>query len=220
MTLAIDIVSDVVCPWCFIGKRKIAAALERFRAEHPDSDPPAVRWHAFQLNPDMPPAGMARRDYLAHKFGSPTGGPGYDRVRAAGRAVGIEFAFERIERQPNTLEAHALVALAAGSGVQDAVVESLFRGYFLEGRDLSDRAVLAELAAAGGLDAATALETLADQRARAAVAEADAQARRMGVQGVPFFIFANRLAVSGAQDPEVLLQALRRAAAEPAAAGS
>ncbi len=208
MSVAIDVVSDVVCPWCFIGKRKLERALEldASGAEVP------VNWHPFQLNPDMPAEGVSRADYLMKKFGAAGGGSNYDRVRAAGAAVGIEFAFDRIVRQPNTLAAHALIAIAAERGCQGDMVEAIFCAYFLEGKDIGDREVLTALATPLDMGADDVERALTDESVRAMTREADERARAMGVQGVPFFIFDQRLAVSGAQDPEVLVGAMRQAA--------
>src|SRR5690606_14319228 len=128
--LRVDVISDVVCPWCYVGKRQLEDALARWREAHPDSPAPRVRWHPFQLNPDMPEEGIARADYLARKFGSPDPGAIYQRVGAAARAVGLEPDFAKIARQPNTLRAHALVGAARDEAQQQAIVERLFRAYF------------------------------------------------------------------------------------------
>jgi predicted DsbA family dithiol-disulfide isomerase len=205
MPVQIEIVSDVVCPWCFIGKRRLEQALARVQAEV------EVVWRPFQLNPGLPEEGMERELYVQRKFGS--AGPGvYARVAAVGASVGIPFAFERIVRQPNTVAAHQLFGLASRGARQDAMVESLFRGYFLEGADLTRRADLVSLAGQAGLDPAAAQACLEDRASRRTVEDADRQARALGVEGVPFFIFDRRLAVSGAQEPEVLVQAIERAA--------
>ncbi len=212
MSLSIDIVSDVVCPWCFIGKRRLEGALALYASEHPDAPAPAVAWRPFQLNPGMPAEGMARADYVARKFG-PRGGAVYDRVAAMGREVGIDFAFDRITRQPNTLAAHSLIQLAGAQGHQDAMAEALFRAYFLDGVDLTSRDNLLEIAASAGLDRAAAAEWLGNTEAREAAAAEDARARENGIEGVPFFVFNRRLAVSGAQPAEVLLDAMKQATA-------
>ena len=204
----IDVISDVVCPWCFIGKRKLERALLM------ESESWVVRWHPFQLNPDLPPSGIARSDYLRRKFGSADGGKIYERVRAAGRTVGIEFAFEAIERQPNTLAAHALIAAAGAHDAEEAMVERLFRAYFLEGEDLTNEENLVRIAAKAGLMKEAAEAALHDEALRARVAAADMEARRMGVSGVPFFIFDGVVSVAGAQDPEVLQEAMRNARAK------
>lgn len=215
MPITIDVVSDVVCPWCFIGKRKLERALELYRDKHPEADAPVVSWHPFQLNPDMPAEGMPRQEYIARKFGA-RGGNTYERVKEAGQTVGIEFQFDRIERQPNTLAAHSLIALAGKHGMQDAVKEAILRAYFLEARDLTDTSTLVAIATAAGLPEADVRAALADPKFRELIEQADVRAREIGVQGVPFFIFNQRVAVSGAHDPEVLLSAMEQALSEPA----
>jgi predicted DsbA family dithiol-disulfide isomerase len=218
LDVRIEVFSDVVCPWCYIGKRRLEEALRRVAAAGTHGAPfvpPRVHWRAFQLNPWLPPAGMERSEYLERKFGPAAGGI-YTRVAAVGREVGISFAFDRIARQPNTVDAHRLIRLAAGGPHHDAMVETLFQAYFLEGADLTSMAVLFDLAQRAGLDREQARATLADEGARAAVADEDRQARELGVEGVPFFVFNRRLAVSGAQEPEVLRAAIERAAREPA----
>jgi predicted DsbA family dithiol-disulfide isomerase len=210
MPLTIDVVSDVVCPWCFIGKRRLEGALALYAKEHPDVPPPTVTWRPFQLNPGLPAGGMARADYIARKFG-PRGGAVYDRVSTVGREVGIDFAFNRITRQPNTLAAHSLIELAGAQGRQDATKEAFFRAYFLDGVDLTARENLVAVATSAGLDRTAIEEWLDSAEARAAVAAEDARAREIGIEGVPFFIFNGRLGVSGAQPAEVLLDAMKQA---------
>lgn len=214
MDLTIDVVSDVVCPWCFIGKKKLERAIDAWRAAHPDAPAPVVHWHPFQLNPQLPQEGMARADYLQQKFGSPQGGPGYERVRAAGASVDIAFAFERIERQPNTTLPHGLIAIAAQHDRQEAMVSALFDAYFLRGEDLTSRAVLHRIAAEAGLDEEAITRALDGHEVGQWVRESDERARSAGIQGVPFFIFNGKLAVSGAQDPQVLLEAMQQAGQE------
>jgi predicted DsbA family dithiol-disulfide isomerase len=202
----IDIVSDVVCPWCYIGKRRLEAAL-LLR----DEAMPQVRWHPFQLNPDLPSGGVDRRAYLEEKFGGPERAREiYARVEAAGREAGIAFHFERIARQPNTLDAHRLIAWAQSApvGNVDRLVERLFRAYFEEGIDIGDVEELVRLAGDAGYETAAARAHLASAAGRAEVAAADERIRSMGIGGVPFFIFNQRIAVSGAQPPEVLRDAL------------
>jgi predicted DsbA family dithiol-disulfide isomerase len=171
---------------------------------------PAVRWLPFQLNPDLPREGIPRQTYIERKFG-PGGARNYERVAAVGREVGIDFAFDAITVQPNTLEAHRLMHYSAREGREDEVAESLFRGYFQEGAVLADRAQLTALGARAGLDAAALAEYLASDADRDTVLAADLEARQAGIGGVPFFIFNRRLAVSGAHEPEVLLDAMRQA---------
>ncbi len=209
MTVQIEVVSDVVCPWCFIGKRRLEAALRALRdsADAPSVD---VAWRPFQLNPDLPDEGMDREAYVRRKFGA-NAGQVYGRVSAVGREVGIDFDFSAIRRQPNTLAAHQLIALAGSAGRQDAMVERLFRAYFLEAADLTQSQVLVDLAVQAGLEREVVEADLADSARNWAVANEEQAARAMGVEGVPFFVFDRRLAVSGAQEPEVLVQAIRRA---------
>ena len=212
----IDVVSDVVCPWCYIGKRRLEAALARLRETEPDL-PVEVRWHPFQLNPDLPPEGVDRRSYLEAKFGGPERAREiYARVEAAGRTVDIPFAFAAIARQPNTQDAHRLIAWAQSrrEGDPDALVERLFRAYFLEGQFVGDRELLVRLAAETGYDADDARACLASDAFVADIAAADRQARELGVSGVPFFVFGGRTALSGAHEPEALLAAIAQARAD------
>lgn len=211
--LSIDIVSDVVCPWCYIGKRKLEAAL----AQRTDVDAQRVqvRWLAFQLNPDIPAGGVDRRSYLEQKFGGPERAQQiYARIKAAGDEVGIPFDFERIVRQPNTVDAHRLTAWAQDLDFDaaDALVERLFRAYFVDGVNIGDIDALAALAGDAGFDATAARAWLASDAGRTAIEAEERRARALGVTGVPFFVFNQRLAVSGAQPPEVLLEAIEQAA--------
>jgi len=211
--MQIDIISDAVCPWCFIGKRNLEKSLATYKEQHPDADVPQILWHPFQLNPHLPHEGISRDEYTSSKFGGATRAREiYQRVANAGAAAGIEFRFDAIKVQPNTVDAHQLILLAAQVDAQDGVVESLFEGFFLEGRDLSDRDTLLDLAQRGGLPRADADRCLSEQLLRKTVEEQDDYARKLGVEGVPFFIFDHKLAVSGAQPPEILVQAMRDAA--------
>ncbi len=214
--MQIDIISDIVCPWCFIGKRNLESALATFKAEHPDESPPKVLWHPFQLNPHLPPEGMPRADYTAGKFGGVERAHEiYARVARAGAEAGIDFRFDEIRVQPNTVDAHQLILLAAAFDAQDGVVESLFTGFFLEGRDLSDHKTLIELAGRGGLPASESERCLETRQLYEQVQEQDAHARTLGVEGVPFFIFDQKLAASGAQPAAVLADVMRQAANPP-----
>lgn len=216
--LHVDVVSDVVCPWCFIGKRRLAAALAAVAVEHADPDV-RVNWHPFQLNPDLPPEGVDRRSYLENKFGGPERAAQiYERVRAAGATVDIAFAFDRIERQPNTLDAHRLISWAQARGAGDAIVDVLFRAYFLDGRAIGDRDVLADIAGEAGLDHDAARTMLASDEGADTIRALDRRVRELGVDGVPFFIFGDKVAVSGAQEPAVLADAIRQALAPDSAA--
>ena len=212
--LHIDVISDVVCPWCYIGKKKLERALELYRERNPEAESPEVSWHPFQLNPDMPEGGIDRGEYLQRKFGRQSSQI-YARVSAAGAQVGIPFAFDKVTRQPNTVAAHSLILLAGDSALQNTVVEGLFRGYFIEGRDLNARETLTEIACAAGLVKPQVDACLASAQVREQVRSEDEQARRLGVEGVPFFVFNRRYAVSGAQDPEVLVDAVLASEREP-----
>jgi predicted DsbA family dithiol-disulfide isomerase len=205
--LTIDVFSDVICPWCFIGKRRLEKAL--------NGRPAAVRWHPFQLNPDMPGEGIERKSYRIKKFGSWERSQELDaQVAAAGQGEGIAFDFDKMARTPNTLDAHRVIWLAGERGVQDAVVEALFLAYFTDGRDLSDRATLTDVAAGAGLDRTEVADLLEGEAGRDAVRAGEEQARRLGVSGVPFFVVNGKVALSGAQPPELFRQAFEQAGEE------
>ena len=210
-TLTIDVVSDVVCPWCYIGKRKLEVAL----ASAGSSDLPTtvVRWHPFQLNPDMPAPGVPRKQYLEDKFGGPQRAAEiYERVRAAGQAVGLQLNIDGITRQPNTLAAHALIAFAQqGDADGNDIKERLLKAYFVENRFIGDALVLAEIAEEAGLSGSAARAFVTDPEQLAQVAQADAHVRSLGINGVPFFIFNQAVTLSGAQDPAILLAAMQQA---------
>jgi predicted DsbA family dithiol-disulfide isomerase len=207
--LTIDVVSDVVCPWCFIGKRRLERALAVLAVQQPDVDA-EVRWHTFQLNPDLASDGMARQDYVRNKFGDRADSI-YERVAEVGKEVGIPFAFERIARQPNTVVAHSLIAASEPGLQQDAMVEGLFKAYFLEGRDLTDAFELIAIADSAGMDRALAAQHLQNADLHSQTIDSDNAAREMGITGVPFFIFNRQVGVSGAHDSETLLQAMNEA---------
>jgi predicted DsbA family dithiol-disulfide isomerase len=210
--LNIDVISDVVCPWCFVGKRRLEGALALWAAEYPDVLP-QVRWHTFQLNPEMSPQGIDRETYVRTKFGDRADSV-YDRVTGVGHEVGISFEFDRITRQPNTLVAHSLIAAAEPGPEQDRMVEALFQGYFMDGLDLTNPDVLQDIADAAGLDPELAHQTIHDSGVHAQTAACDKEARDMGVSGVPFFIFNGRIGVSGAHESQSLLQAMRESLQE------
>ena len=212
----IDIISDVVCPWCYIGKRQIEAALALYAQQNPGAEKPHLNWRPFQLNPQLPAEGMSRQDYVVQKFGAARAKDIYARVAAVGAEHGIPFAFDKIARQPNTVAAHSLIALAGAAGpqtdeLQSRVKEAFLRAYFLDGIDLTRTENLVAIAAAAGLDRAKVERCLADPKSRQAVEQEDQRARAIGVEGVPFFIFNGKLAVSGAQGPAALLDAMRQA---------
>jgi predicted DsbA family dithiol-disulfide isomerase len=173
-----------------------------------------VRWLPFQLNPDLPASGMPRREYIERKWGPGRGPEVYARVAAAGRSVGVPFAFENITVQPNTLEAHRLLHYGEQQGRQDELAEELFKAYFTEGADITDRETLASVAERAGLDREKAAAYLTSDTDRDLVQQRDVEARSAGIGGVPFFIFNQRVGVSGAQDSETLLQAMEQAQGE------
>jgi predicted DsbA family dithiol-disulfide isomerase len=209
-TLTIDVVSDVVCPWCYIGKRKLEAALALPEAY--DLPNVVIRWHPFQLNPDLPAQGVPRQQYLEAKFGGPQQAAEiYQRVRAAGQAVGLALNIEGITQQPNTLAAHALIAFAQlGDADGNDIKERLLRAYFVENRFIGNLDVLANIAEEAGLNGEDARAFVTDPEHLAAVAQADAHVRSLGISGVPFFIFNQKVTVSGAHDPATLLGAMRQ----------
>ncbi|MCC6657190.1 MAG: DsbA family oxidoreductase [Rhodocyclaceae bacterium] len=211
--LTIDVVSDVVCPWCFIGKRRLEAALRELKRERPEVAP-RIRWLPFFLNPDTPEEGEPYRPFLEKKFGGPEQlAQIWAQIAEAGRSADIAFAFERIEKRANTLKAHRLIHRAQTRGDADALVERLFAAQFLEGRDVGDAAELVRLAADCGEDEAAALAYLRTEEDADAVRAGFDRAQRMGVTGVPFYILAGRYGVGGAQPPELMLGALRQALA-------
>jgi predicted DsbA family dithiol-disulfide isomerase len=214
--LNIDIVSDVVCPWCYIGKRHVEQAIATWQKKHPDAAV-NVRWHPFQLNPDLPLEGTDRKGYLEQKFGGPQRAKEiYARVAAAGQNAGLELNFDGILKQPNTLAAHALIAYAqtADDGAHaDAVAERLFKAYFVDGEFIGDVEVLIRIAAECGLDAEATRAVLSERATLDQIAAQDANVRQQGISGVPFFIFNQKVALSGAQPPDVLLDAMEKSVA-------
>jgi predicted DsbA family dithiol-disulfide isomerase len=203
--IRIDIVSDVICPWCYIGKRRLERALA---AEMPGSI--AVGWRPFQLNPDMPAEGMSRKDYLRAKFGTDDGGERYKHVVAAGLEEGIPFAFERMQRTPNTVCAHRLIRMADKHDAADAVVEALFAAYFAQARDVGDLDVLADVAGSAGLDANEVRLYLASDEDETIVRAEDKHARELGIRGVPCFVIERKYMVSGAQPAELFADVFRQ----------
>lgn len=207
--MKIEVVSDVVCPWCYIGKRRMEKALALVGGELR----PEVLWLPFQLNPAMPPEGMPRAEYRRAKFGSVERGRQLDaRVAEEGRGEGIEFALERIERTPNTFAAHQLIDLAQERGAGGAVVDALFRAYFEEARDTGDREVLLGIAEAAGLPRGDVEARWGDQAQAQRVAQLEEGMKALGISGVPTFILDRKVGVSGAQPPEALAAAMREAA--------
>jgi predicted DsbA family dithiol-disulfide isomerase len=201
----LGIVSDAICPWCYVGKRRLEKALTmlgdgaRFR----------ITWHAFELNPQMPKEGIERRLYRMQKFGSWERSLALDtQLTEVGRGDGIAFRYDLIQRTPNTFNAHRLIWLAGKHERQDAMVEALFRGYFREGRDIGDISVLADLAAQAGLDRAAVLAFLQSNDGAAEVQAEEAIAQNAGLSGVPTFVLDGRVLFSGAQRADLIAQAL------------
>ncbi|MFZ5791901.1 MAG: DsbA family oxidoreductase [Pseudomonadota bacterium] len=200
--MQLDIFSDTICPWCYVGKRRLERALKQ--RPQPDLQ---ITWRAFQLNPAMPAGGMERRTYIETKFGSPERARRiHDAVSLAGAGEGIAFALDRITRTPNTVQSHRLMRFAHRYGRQSELLDGLFRAYFEEGLDTGDIDVLTELAVAAGLPGPEARRFLLGQEERDMVVAEDQFARRQGINGVPCFIFNGRFALSGAQEPEALFQ--------------
>ncbi|MCG5244219.1 DsbA family oxidoreductase [Azospirillum doebereinerae] len=209
--MLIETFADLTCPWCYIGKRRLDRALEQRPGIRAD-----LRWQPFQLNPEMPPGGMARADYLVAKFG------GAERARQIHRVVeetaerdGLALALDRIQRTPSSFDAHRLIRIAGRRGLGNAMADALFTAYFAEGVDIGDRDALAATAALVGLDFAEARRLLDTDAEAASVHAADSLARQMGLQAVPCYIFNRRYALSGAQEPASFLPLLDLGAEEP-----
>jgi predicted DsbA family dithiol-disulfide isomerase len=197
--IKLDIMSDPICPWCYIGKSQLDKALAA-RPDHPFN----IEWHPFQLNPEMPAGGMDRRAYLEAKFGGKDGAvKAYAPVVEHAEAAGLKINFEGIKRTPNTLDAHRLIHWAGIEQKQTQVVQALFEAYFVEGRDIGDAEVLADLADSAEMDAAVVARLLASDADREEISARDAHSRKMGVTSVPTFIVAGQHAVPGAQPPDL-----------------
>ena len=206
--MQVAIVSDTICPWCYIGKRRF----ERARAGRPAGL--AVEWRPFQLNPDMPADGVDRQRYMVAKFGSEERvAEIFGAIEEAGEPEGIQFVFDRIARTPNTMNSHRLIEFAGQRGAQDAVVEALFRRYFEQGEDIGDCAVLEAAGVDGGLDEDEVRRFLSGTEGAEQVRSESEAASRMGISGVPCFIFEGKYAVSGAQPPDVFERVFELAAA-------
>ena len=206
--MILDIFSDPICPWCYIGKRRLERALEGMA----DEERPQLRWRAFMLNPDMPEDGMERNAYLARKFGSSQRAMElYDTVTRAGMDEGIRFSFSDILRTPSTLRAHRLIRRATDETAQTAVVDALFLAYFTRGIDIGRVEALVAIAEAAGLDGDEMRDHLEGDEDTDAVLAEHNLAQRIGINGVPCFILDGRYAVSGAQSPEVLRRMIETA---------
>lgn len=208
--MQIDVISDTVCPWCYIGKRRLERAM-RLRPQIAFD----VRWRPFQLDPTTPPEGVDRKAYMERKFGSSDKiKPIHNALLKAGEDEGLPFAFEKITRTPNTINSHRLIRWSHSIGVQDAVVELLFRRYFMDGADIGQISTLIEIGTEAGMDAELVEELLNSDADLEKVVHEDTMARKIGIQGVPTFLIGGKMLVSGAQDAEVLARAIDRVAAE------
>jgi predicted DsbA family dithiol-disulfide isomerase len=205
----LDIISDAICPWCYIGKRQVERALSILAGQGLAF---SINWHPFQLNPEMPAAGVDRREYRLKKFGSEARIAEMDRrIVEAAAAVGLDFHPELMRRTPNTVAAHRVIWLAARAGVQDAVVERLFRGYFCEGADIGDPETLATLAGEAGLARDAVLAMLAGDEGQREVLAEDSAARHSGLNGVPSFVMQRHLLFSGAVPADAMAEAFAKA---------
>ncbi len=206
--IALDIISDPICPWCYIGKAKLDRALEAV-GDHPFD----IHWRPFQLNPDMPPEGMDRREYLELKFGGREGAVKvYSQIEQAAKDAGVDVDFSLIDRTPNTLDTHRVIRWARTEGNQTAFVTRLFKLYFAEGADISDHQVLINAAMETGLDGRMVQRLLASDADIEETRDEDKKAREMGVQGVPCFLVGGKYAISGAQEPSVWANVIKELA--------
>ncbi|HRH44154.1 MAG TPA: DsbA family oxidoreductase [Pyrinomonadaceae bacterium] len=208
MTLKIDVYSDVICPWCFVGKHRLEKALaavkDRFEAR--------VTWHPFELNPEMPKEGLNRKEYRSAKFGSWEKSLALDeQVKKAGESEGIHFRHDLMERTPNTFDAHKLILLAGREGVQDKVTDAVFNGYFVEGKDVGNRDTLIKIAVNAGMNAEQVKNFLESEESTNAVNEAKEKGRELRISGVPNFIINNQVSFSGAQSVETFIAAFEQA---------
>ena len=224
--IQLDVVSDVMCPWCYIGKRRLEQALAELDRETSgngdgggdgggDGIEVELRWRPFQLDPTLPQEGRDRREYLETKFGGPErANEIYERIRQAGLEEGLEFNFDAIEVSPNTIDAHRVIRWASNEGqeIQDKLVERLFKDFFMEGAHLGKHEVLVEAAREAGMDESIVAALLATDQDREAVSQEIAVAQQMGVTGVPCFIIDNKYAVMGAQPAEQIVGAIKQAA--------
>jgi predicted DsbA family dithiol-disulfide isomerase len=207
--ITIDVVSDVVCPWCYVGKKRLDATLAARKDIAAE-----IRWRPFFLDPTVPRAGKPRIDYITGKFGGVAKiTPAHERLTGLGKAAGIDFHFDKIDVQPNTLDAHRVIGWASAEGKADALVEAIFADFFVNGVNLADRASLAAAAGRAGMDAAKVSADLASNKDEELVAKQAQAASASGIGGVPFFVFGNKVAVSGAQEAEVLSSAIDQALA-------
>ncbi|MTI17555.1 DsbA family oxidoreductase [Rhodobacteraceae bacterium RKSG542] len=205
--IEVAVISDVMCPWCFIGEKNLKAALNLL-----PSIPVRVKWLPFQLDGTLPPEGKDRQQYLEDKFGGAEAAQSvYANIKKAGLSAGIDFAFDKITRSPNTLNIHRVIKWAEELGLQSAVVEAFFKAYFLEGKDLTKLEVIAETAASGGMNQRIVADRLNTDEDIQTVKQMINEAHNMGVSGVPFFVIDQRFALSGAQPAETLAAAIQHA---------
>lgn len=208
MDLTVDVISDAICPWCYIGKRRLEKAIAAFDDQHGVH----VHWHPFQLNPTMPKEGISRKEYRTRKFGSWERSLELDaQVIAVGEFEGVHFDLDKTEKTPNTVDAHRLIWLADQHGCQDTVVESLFLAYFAEGRDIGNHQTLIDVTAEAGLDRQATEAMLSSDDAVDVIANGTEVSRRHHVDGVPFFIINHAITLSGARAPETFLEAFKQA---------
>ncbi|MDZ4088734.1 MAG: DsbA family oxidoreductase [Tabrizicola sp.] len=209
--IRLDIFSDPVCPWCYVGK----ANLDRALAAHPDH-PFQVQWHPFQLNPDMPAEGVAKRAYLEQKFGGKARVDAiHERLREVARGAGVDMDPDKPQRMPNTLNAHRVIHWAGIEGVQQVVVDALMRAYWTEGRDIGDLPTLADIAGENGMDRAATLRLLQSDADADDIQARDQDARQKGVNAVPTFLIAQQYVVSGAQPPETWEKVIAELTGQP-----
>ncbi len=201
--ISLDVISDPICPWCYIGKTRLTEALEAH-----GSNPFDIFWRPFQLNPEMPAEGMGRKEYLEAKFGKERAVSFYGQIEDTAKEAGLDVRFDKIERTPNTIDAHRVIRWARTEGVQNAVTDAMFKAYFEDGKDISDHAILAEIAGESGMDAGMVSRLLEGDGDVEEVRAEDKQAREMGVSGVPCFIVAGKYVINGAQPAEVWTKVL------------
>lgn len=208
--MKVDIVSDTICPWCYIGEKKFEEALIHIKAQFPEL-PIEINWRPFQLHPETPKEGVNRKEAMKRKFGNGRQAREISKnITHNGATVGIKFNFEAQEKTPNTLDSHRLIKWAKAAGCQEEVVEALFRGYFTEGKDIGDANVLTAIAGEAGMDAAIVSDLLATDADESAVREQDIEAREMGISGVPAFIFNDKFTLGGAQDVETFVRIMNK----------
>ena len=212
--MRIDVIADTVCPWCFIGKRRLEHALALRPHIMPD-----ITWRAFLLNPEIPSEGLDRSIYLVKKFGSESRVRRiYGAIADTGLSVEIDFAFERIDKTPNSVDSHRLIRKAQKQGCGEKVVEDLYRAFFMEGQDIGDKLLLTNIGASNGLDRDALENYLQTDEDVSDIYDENTSAHRLGVNGVPAFVFNNNWVISGAQEPQVIARMLDAASTAESAA--